>query len=165
MNRRIRTRLVVTFLLTVLSIYLFAGFPPSLSTVKQRIHLGLDLKGGILLQLQVVTEDAVRAETDLAIEKVRTLLQKENIVTIAISRTSTDAFALKAVDSAKGDELRKGDRRQSSPTRLLPSRDEIWSSAGYKDSGRRSGDQHRPKSHRPVGCQRARHSETRWRRR
>ena len=80
MTKRIRVRLLITLFLTLLSVYLFAGIPPSVSKMKDRIRLGLDLKGGILLVLEVVTDDAIRADTDQTIETVRALLQKENVV-------------------------------------------------------------------------------------
>src|SRR5256885_4234058 len=80
MNKRVRARLLITLGVTVLSIALFAGFPPSVAKMKQKVQLGLDLKGGTHLVLQVVTDDAIRAETDQAIESLRQQLQKENIV-------------------------------------------------------------------------------------
>src|SRR5438552_4198986 len=94
MNKRIRTRLIVIVLLTVFSIYLFAGLPPRQTKMGDRIHLGLDLKGGILLVLQVVTDDAVRAETDQTAENVRSLLQKQNIAFRQILRSGADTFVV-----------------------------------------------------------------------
>src|SRR2546429_302888 len=101
MNRRIRTRLIIIFVLAAVSGYLFSGFPPSLSTMKERIHLGLDLNGGIRLVLQVITDDAIRAETDRAIESVQTLLQKQNIVARRLSRKDNDTVVVIGVDPAK----------------------------------------------------------------
>jgi preprotein translocase subunit SecD len=57
MNKRIRVRLFVILLLCVLAVVLFAGFPPSVSKIGDHIHLGLDLKGGILAELEVVTDE------------------------------------------------------------------------------------------------------------
>ena len=39
--------------------------------MKERIHLGLDLRGGMHLILQVVTDDAMNIETDLAVERLK----------------------------------------------------------------------------------------------
>jgi preprotein translocase subunit SecD len=100
MNKRIRTRLIVIVLLAVLSVDLFAGFPPRTSHMKDRIRLGLDLKGGNQLILQVVTDDAVRAETDQATEALRSRLQKENIAFRQILRTGTDRFVVTGIDAA-----------------------------------------------------------------
>ena len=74
MSKRIRTRLIVIVALTVLCIYLFSGFPPSVENMRKRINLGLDLQGGIQLVLRVKTSDALRAETDQTIESL-----KENV--------------------------------------------------------------------------------------
>src|SRR5215813_8454320 len=101
MNKRIRMRLIVIVLLAASSIYLFAGFPPKISHIKERIHLGLDLKGGIQLILQVVTDDAVRAETDQATDALRSRLQKENIVFRQILRNGTDRFVVAGIDPSQ----------------------------------------------------------------
>jgi preprotein translocase subunit SecD len=53
MTKRIKIRLAVIAFITLLSVYLFAGMPPSVANMKQRIHLGLDLQGGVQLVLKV----------------------------------------------------------------------------------------------------------------
>ena len=95
MHKSIRTRVIVIVFLTALSVYLFAGFPPGLAHIKDRVHLGLDLKGGTQLILQVVTDDAVRAETDQTTETLRSRLLRENIAFRQILRTGTDAFYIR----------------------------------------------------------------------
>ena len=61
------------------------GIPKSLtseglvSAVQDRIHLGLDLRGGTHLILQVMVNDAVNAETDRAIERLKSELSKRKI--------------------------------------------------------------------------------------
>src|SRR5215831_16845914 len=98
MNRRIRTRLFVIVSLLAASIYLFAGFPPRIANMKDHIQLGLDLKGGIELVLQVVTDDAIRVRTDQTIENVKVTLQKEKIAIREIARKSTDTFIIAGID-------------------------------------------------------------------
>jgi preprotein translocase subunit SecD len=46
------------------------------TALTDRIHLGLDLKGGIHLVLQVMVQEAVGAETDNAVSRVQTDLQQ-----------------------------------------------------------------------------------------
>src|SRR6202161_1266380 len=46
------------------------------TALTDRIHLGLDLKGGIHLVLQVMVNEAVGAETDNAVARVQTDLQQ-----------------------------------------------------------------------------------------
>jgi len=47
--------------------------------VQQNIHLGLDLRGGTHLILQVQVNDAVNAETDQTIERLKDALKKKNV--------------------------------------------------------------------------------------
>lgn len=107
MNKRIRARLLITLFLSALSIYLFAGFPPSVPNMRDRIHRGLDLQGGIHLVLQVVTDDAIRAETDQAIETTRTLFQKQNIAFRQLTRQGNDRFVAVGIDPAKDAHFRE----------------------------------------------------------
>jgi preprotein translocase subunit SecD len=107
MSKRIRTRLIVIVVLTLLSVYLFSGFPPSVDNMKKRINLGLDLQGGIQLVLRVKTSDAIRAETDQTIESLKTQLQKENITFGEITRTQDDQFSAAGVDPSKSADFRR----------------------------------------------------------
>src|SRR5215831_92313 len=107
MNKRIRTRLLIILGVTILSVYLFAGFPPGLAKMRDRVKLGLDLKGGTHLVLQVVTDDAVRAITDQAIETVRTNLQKDNVLFRQLTRTATNKFQAVGVDPNKDGDFRR----------------------------------------------------------
>src|SRR5437870_10101882 len=107
MNKRVRTRFLITLGVTLLSIGLFAGFPPSVAKMKQKVHLGLDLKGGTHLVLQVVTDDAIRAETDQAIETLRQQLQKDNIVFRQLTRTQSNTLQAVGVNPAKDSDFRR----------------------------------------------------------
>ena len=106
MTKRIQIRLLVIAVVTVLCVYLFAGFPPSMSNMKQRIRLGLDLRGGTHLVLQVVTDDAIRAETDQTIESLRSQLQTRSVTFRQITRTSNNQFSVVGVDSNKDTDFR-----------------------------------------------------------
>jgi preprotein translocase subunit SecD len=70
--------------LTVLCVLVFAGFPPRLSTIKQKIHLGLDLSGGSLYELEVITDDAVRV--DQTINLIRTRIDRLGVVEPTIQK-------------------------------------------------------------------------------
>jgi preprotein translocase subunit SecD len=107
MNKRIRGRLIVILGVTLLSVFLFAGFPPSRAKMHDRIKLGLDLRGGTHLVLQVVTDDAIRAETDQAIETVATNLQKDNVLFRQRSRTANNKFQFVGVDTNKDADFRR----------------------------------------------------------
>jgi protein-export membrane protein SecD len=107
MSKRIRTRVIVIFALTLLCVYAFSGFPPSVENMRKRINLGLDLQGGIQLVLRVKTSDAIRAETDQTIESLKSLLQKENITFGEITRTQDDQFTATGVDPSKSADFRR----------------------------------------------------------
>ncbi len=107
MNKRIRTRLLVILGVTVFSVYLFAGFPPSLAKMHDRIHLGLDLRGGMHLVLKVMVDDAIKSERDQAIETVRENLQKGNVTVKQLTAsTEVDRFQAIGVDPNKDPDFR-----------------------------------------------------------
>ena len=58
-------------------------FPTSLTMLREnvgsRINLGLDLRGGIHLILQVQVDEAVNSETDQVAERLKTLLREQDI--------------------------------------------------------------------------------------
>src|SRR5579883_138661 len=107
MTNRVRTRLLIILGVTILCVALFAGFPPSIAKMKQKVHLGLDLRGGTQLVLQVVTDDAIRGETDQAIEGLRQQLNKENIPVRQVVRSQTDTFQAVGVDPTKDGDFRR----------------------------------------------------------
>src|SRR5271157_490972 len=62
----------------------------------KKIHLGLDLKGGIHLVLQVNTIDAIHAEVDDAMERVRADLAEKNAAPVSLQRVPEgDGFRLR----------------------------------------------------------------------
>ena len=77
----------VILIIAVLIFFLFGifglpkSFTPSglLAALQDRIHLGLDLKGGTHLILQVQVNDAINADSDRAIERLKEDLKSKNI--------------------------------------------------------------------------------------
>ncbi len=72
MKRKVEWKFILIFLVIAFSIYFM--LPPS-----EKIKLGLDLKGGMHLVLQVVTDDAVKMERDQEILRLKSLLEDEGI--------------------------------------------------------------------------------------
>ncbi|HYM09988.1 MAG TPA: protein translocase subunit SecD [Bryobacterales bacterium] len=68
-----------------------------LANLQRRIHLGLDLKGGSHLVLQVQVQDAVRASADSAVEQLKTDLNRRNIPYTTIDRN--DPQTIEQADS------------------------------------------------------------------
>jgi preprotein translocase subunit SecD len=84
----------VILIIAVLIFFLFGifGLPKSftpaglLAALQERIHLGLDLKGGTHLILQVQVNDAISADSDRAIERLKDYLKSKNIVVAEITK-------------------------------------------------------------------------------
>ena len=109
-NLLLKTGLIIAILLVFL--YGMLGIPKSLNgegiktALLDRIHLGLDLKGGTHLILQVMVNDAVGAQSDHAIELLKDELQKEKIPysDIAKAENQPEKVVIKGVpvDSVSG---------------------------------------------------------------
>ena len=85
MNKNLGWKLGLTIALLLVFLFGIFGFPKSLTArglldaMQQRIHLGLDLKGGTHLILQVQVNDAVNAESERVIERLKDDLRKRKI--------------------------------------------------------------------------------------
>jgi preprotein translocase subunit SecD len=92
MNKNLgwKVGLIVGILLVFL--YGIFGIPQSLSgegllsAITNRIHLGLDLKGGTHLILQVQVNDAVNVDSDNAVETIKEQLNKRKIAFADVSK-------------------------------------------------------------------------------
>ena len=114
----------VVFILAVLVIFvwgIFLGTDPEKSIaaikahgpvagIQENIHLGLDLRGGTHLILQVQVNDAVNAETDQTVERLKDALKKKNIVYGDILKvdpvTAPQTVTLRGMDVGAGGDLR-----------------------------------------------------------
>src|SRR5580698_1314410 len=80
-NLKVRSAVIVATIL--ICVFGIIGFPKSLADVKKNfssnIHLGLDLKGGSHLVLEVQVQDAVRADALQTAERLKEDLKKENV--------------------------------------------------------------------------------------
>ncbi len=85
-----RTRAVVIVAVILACVFGLIGFPKSLDQLKQNlqhsIRLGLDLRGGSHLVLQVQVQDAIKAEADQTIDRLKDDLKKQNIAWMGIDR-------------------------------------------------------------------------------
>jgi preprotein translocase subunit SecD len=85
------------------------------ANLRENIRLGLDLKGGSHIVLQIQVQDAFKAEADLVIERLKELLKKENIEYTSIDRNEpasieaaeTIQINIKGVPTAKSSEFRR----------------------------------------------------------
>jgi len=113
MNKNLLSKLAL--IVAILLVFLFGiiGVPKTfsgqglLAAVTDHIHLGLDLRGGTHLILQVQVNDAVSVDSDNAIETLKEQLNKRKIVFAEITKpdpqNSPDRIVVKGVppDSRK----------------------------------------------------------------
>ncbi len=90
----IRFRLLIIVAVVVVCVLL--AFPPS-----ETINLGLDLKGGIHLVMRVNTDDAVKAEVDLSMDRIRATLVEEGFTPGEIKADGIDAMMIAGLDPAR----------------------------------------------------------------
>jgi preprotein translocase subunit SecD len=85
MNKNFLWKTVLILAILVAFVYGITGIPQSftgqglLAGMQNRIHLGLDLKGGTHLILQVKVNDAVKAATESAIERLKSDFRSSNV--------------------------------------------------------------------------------------
>jgi preprotein translocase subunit SecD len=106
------------FIISVLIVFLFGvfGIPKSLNgqalaaAIQDRIHMGLDLKGGTHLILQVMVDDAVNADSDRAVERLKEALRTRNISYAEISKPDpanrSDLISIRGVPPEATSDLR-----------------------------------------------------------
>jgi preprotein translocase subunit SecD len=90
MAKNLKARTLVIVAVVLACTFGVIGFPRSMADLKRNwennIRLGLDLKGGSHLVLQVQVQDAVKANADQAIERLKDDLKKQNITWNSIDR-------------------------------------------------------------------------------
>ncbi|HXG87089.1 MAG TPA: protein translocase subunit SecD [Vicinamibacterales bacterium] len=91
MAKNLRWKLLIIVAVVALSV--FAFYPPD-----EKIRLGLDLKGGVHLVMQVQTDDAVKVETETTADRLREAL-KTAAVPGTVSVVSPNEFRVDGVPS------------------------------------------------------------------
>jgi len=91
MKRNLQIKFAIIAATILICLYGIFGIPTSMAqlqeNIKKNIHLGLDLKGGSHLVLQVQLQDAFMAAADMAMDHLKEELKKENIIYQAMDRT------------------------------------------------------------------------------
>jgi preprotein translocase subunit SecD len=89
MNKNLKNKIALIVVVLLVCIYGIIGIPHGFSgkalteAMGQRIHLGLDLRGGAHLILEVVVSEAVNAETDDAVSNIKKDLKAANLTATA----------------------------------------------------------------------------------
>ncbi len=118
MTSKLLQKLVFVVVVVLVCVYGVIGLPSSWEELKsnaqERINLGLDLKGGTHLILQVQVQEAIRAEADQVIARMREDLNSQDILFDSIERNnpedveSTDSIAItvSGIPSDRGGDFR-----------------------------------------------------------
>ena len=107
----------IATIIGVLLIFLYGifGIPHGVTgaaikdALTQRIHLGLDLRGGAHLVLQVVVKDAINAETDNTVARIEQALQTARLTVGAVTKPDANnpqIIKITGTDAAKSNDVR-----------------------------------------------------------
>src|SRR5215469_1139191 len=111
MMEKVRTRVVVILAVLLVCIVGVVGLPRNYQQLKQnisdRIHFGLDLKGGTHLVLQVHVDDAVNLVTDQALERIRDGLRNKNIGYSEARKADLTHIVIKGLPQARIPDLQR----------------------------------------------------------
>jgi len=100
MNKSLRWKLILILAVTATAVYAF--YPP-----REKIRLGLDLKGGVHLVLRAHTDDALRLETETTAERLRQQLRERTITVGSAQLVDATSFRVDGVPPDKDAEFRR----------------------------------------------------------
>ncbi|HEY1464496.1 MAG TPA: protein translocase subunit SecD, partial [Terriglobales bacterium] len=116
MNKNLGWKVIVSVAVLVVFLFGIFGIPDSFSgqglvaSLQKQIHLGLDLKGGTHLILQVKVNDAVNADSDSAIETIKQGLRSHKINYISVTKpdpvNAPDKIVIQGVSPDASSDLR-----------------------------------------------------------
>ena len=108
MNKNLTGKVVLIVAILLVFLGGIVGLPDNwkggvASAIQNRIHLGLDLRGGTHLILQVKVNDAVKADADASIDRLKTEMRTANVTYTEISQpdpqNQPDQIVIKGVPS------------------------------------------------------------------
>jgi preprotein translocase subunit SecD len=116
MNKNLRWKVIVIVVTMLVFLFGIFGIPKSwsgsglLSAMTDRIHLGLDLKGGTHLILQVQVNDAVKSDAERAMERLKDEMRNRKIAYTDVNQPdpdkNPDRIVIKGVPPEGTSELR-----------------------------------------------------------
>ncbi|MBZ5600717.1 MAG: protein translocase subunit SecD [Acidobacteriia bacterium] len=119
MKSNLRWKWIFIFVVILTCIFGMIGLPASkeelIANWSKNIRLGLDLKGGSHIVLQMQVQDAFKAEADAVMERLKETLRKESIEYAAMDRNEPNAIetantiqiSVKGVPAAKAGDFRR----------------------------------------------------------
>lgn len=99
MKKNVKWKIGLTLAVIALSIFLI--YPP-----KEKIKLGLDLKGGTHLLMQVITDDAINVETDQQIARFEEVFKKNNVTFTRAAKEKPGQFYFEGISADQEGKIR-----------------------------------------------------------
>jgi preprotein translocase subunit SecD len=124
MNPQLRWKFILIAIVILLCIVGLIGFPKSFAGIKQnlddRIKLGLDLKGGSHLVLQVQVDEAIGQRCDQTVDQLTKQLRDKNVVVGDIRRLDDTHIQVDNVEPATSSNFRDIVTNQFADWNLTP---------------------------------------------
>ncbi len=109
METKLRWRVILIVFVILTCVLGLTQFPRNVQQLKEnvrnRIRLGLDLKGGTHLILQVQVEDAVNIATDQALERLRDEFKAKGIPYADIQKTDSTHLVIKGLPQERSSDV------------------------------------------------------------
>src|SRR5215813_5639220 len=109
METKTRNRAILILATIVMCLVGIVGLPKNVQqlkeNVRERIRLGLDLRGGTHLVLQVNVDDAVNLSSDQALERLRDGLRTKNIAYADVQKTDSTHILLKGIPPERSGDI------------------------------------------------------------
>jgi preprotein translocase subunit SecD len=99
MKKDLRWKSILVLAVIVLAIFL--AYPPG-----EKIHLGLDLEGGMHLVLEVITEDTLSIETSQEILRLEDQLKRKDLIYTTVSKDGVSQFSILEINPDQENEIR-----------------------------------------------------------
>jgi preprotein translocase subunit SecD len=115
MKKNLKNKIALIAAVLLVCVYGIVGVPSGVSgkalteAMTKRIHLGLDLRGGAHLILQVVVSEAVSAETDNTVGRIEQDLKKANLSFSQVYKpdpVKPDVIRVEGVAAGKASDMR-----------------------------------------------------------
>ena len=115
MKKNLKNKIALIVAVLLIFVYGIFGLPSSFSgkalldSLTRRIHLGLDLRGGVHLILQVVVSEAVNAETDNTVARIQQDLQTAKLTYSQVYKPDParpDAIKVEGTDPTQASAVR-----------------------------------------------------------
>ncbi len=107
MQKNLKWKLMMIGAVLALALYWFVAPRASGQSLFSRINLGLDLKGGIHLVLQVVTDDALTQELNQTASKIAQDLSDKGIGVVSAKKSAGYSIDVVGIDPAKEKDARQ----------------------------------------------------------